>query len=703
MKADLDALAWPLDRLGEAVEMLAQLAGLSTRSVTVPSPPRGMQGECAGAFIESVAALLGVEAEEVNAPYADIDKLLRSAVPGLLRAPIPSNGFWALAGARGEYLELLAPNGARHSAPRKDLRRAFLGDHERDAQASIEMLLTRAEVPARRRERATSALLQEWLGPTVVRGCWFLREAPHAPVRRRLAEAGVFRHLRWFMLASAADFLLLVLGWTWVGRAALEDRLGGGWLTGWGLIIATAIPLRVIAAGSAVRTAVEAGVVLKQRLLMGALRMDLERLRAEGAGGLFARVLDAEAVESLALSGGLSTSVAALQVFLSFPVLAAGAAGGPLVSLLLAALAATGLAARAEWTKRRRASRAGLDMTHDLVERMVGHRTRLAQEPRARRHEIEDQLLERYLVASRRADEAATATAALIPRGWLLASIGVLGIALASGSPTPEALAIAVGGILLVAQSLRQLTSGLAQIMSSAIAWRGVAPFFLFAGEPEPVPSPAVRDCESAPTPRTLEAHALQFRFPARANSVIRGASFVARPGARLLFEGPSGGGKTVLASLLAGLRSPQGGLLLLGGADPATLGPSGWRRLVTYAPQFHENHLLAGTLAFNLLMGRCWPPKAEDVAEAESICRELGLGPLLDRMPSGVHQSVGEAGWQLSHGERSRVYLARALLQDPEVLILDESFGALDPDTAELALRSVLTRAGTLLVIAHP
>ncbi len=71
--------------------------------------------------------------------------------------------------------------------------------------------------------------------------------------------------------------------------------------------------------------------------------------------------------------------------------------------------------------------------------------------------------------------------------------------------------------------------------------------------------------------------------------------------------------------------------------------------------------------------------------------------------MPSGLQQMVGESGWQLSHGERSRLYIARALLQNADLMILDESFAALDPETLALSLRCVLQRAPTLMVIAHP
>jgi ABC-type transport system involved in cytochrome bd biosynthesis fused ATPase/permease subunit len=101
--------------------------------------------------------------------------------------------------------------------------------------------------------------------------------------------------------------------------------------------------------------------------------------------------------------------------------------------------------------------------------------------------------------------------------------------------------------------------------------------------------------------------------------------------------------------------------------------------------------------------MGRCWPSRPEDLQEAELICSELGLDHLLKRMPAGLLQMVGESGWQLSHGERSRLYIARALLQGSDLIVLDESFASLDPETLEQCFQCVLDRAPALLVIAHP
>ena len=123
------------------------------------------------------------------------------------------------------------------------------------------------------------------------------------------------------------------------------------------------------------------------------------------------------------------------------------------------------------------------------------------------------------------------------------------------------------------------------------------------------------------------------------------------------------------------------------------------WRRLVASVPQFHENHIFAQTFAFNVdPVGGFYGLSAE----AEEICRELDLGQVLSRMPAGGAQLLGETGWQLSHGERSRVFLARALLQRARLVILDESFAALDPDTMQKVIACVRRRAATLIVIAH-
>jgi ABC-type transport system involved in cytochrome bd biosynthesis fused ATPase/permease subunit len=142
---------------------------------------------------------------------------------------------------------------------------------------------------------------------------------------------------------------------------------------------------------------------------------------------------------------------------------------------------------------------------------------------------------------------------------------------------------------------------------------------------------------------------------------------------------------------------------LLLRGLDRATYGASGWRRRVTAAPQFHENHVLSGSFAYNLLLGREWPASLANRDKAAELCEELGLGGLVAKMPSGIDELVGESGWQLSHGEKSRLYIARTLLQGVELVVLDESFASLDPETMRIAVRCVLAHAPAVIVVSHP
>jgi ATP-binding cassette subfamily B protein len=208
-----------------------------------------------------------------------------------------------------------------------------------------------------------------------------------------------------------------------------------------------------------------------------------------------------------------------------------------------------------------------------------------------------------------------------------------------------------------------------------------------------------------AKSPRSgplMTAQDLTFQFRDRMHPVLHACSFRIGVRDRIHLTGASGGGKSTLVSMLTGLRTPNSGLLLLEGLDHTTLGTRAWRKRVAGAPQFHENHLFNDSLAFNLLMGRRWPPTSDDLRWAEVVCRRLGLGPLIDRMPGGLFQLVGETGWQLSHGERSRVYMARALLQGADLVVLDESFAELDPRSLLQCLPEAAELSNSLMVVGH-
>jgi ATP-binding cassette subfamily B protein len=586
---------------------------------------------------------------------------------------------------------------------------------EEPLAAEVGRLLEEIGVPQRRRARARSAILEQRLGAKWIAECWSLRNPPAAALWRRARQARLAPRLALFFVSHVAQYALWLLSWWVIGEAALGGRADRGLLAAWVLLLLTTIPLRLVETWSAGLFAVGAGGLIKQRLLQGALKLEPEEIRHEGVGHLLGRVFEGDAVESLALSGGLLGVVAAVELAFGAWVLWEGA-GGWLHVLLLAVWVALVITLGWVYYRRRLAwTELRLKLTHNLVEVMVGHRTRLAQEARERWHEGEDQSLENYLRLSAKMDGVATKLAALVPRGWLVLGVAALAPAYASGEASAASLAVGLGGILLVFRALGKLAESLASLAGAGVAWRKVAPLFESAARPDEagVPSFSVnarREEEEkaathveSETRAVAEAHDLVFRYRGREEPVLRGCSLRIEAGERLLLEGPSGGGKSTLASLLTGMRRPDSGLLLLGGLDRQTLGLDGWRRRVVSAPQFHENHVLTETFAFNLLMGRRWPPRVEDLAEAEAVCRELGLGELLGRMPGGFEQMVGESGWQLSHGERSRLFIARALLQRADLLVLDESFAALDPENLRLALTCVLNRAPALLVIAHP
>jgi ATP-binding cassette subfamily B protein len=317
-------------------------------------------------------------------------------------------------------------------------------------------------------------------------------------------------------------------------------------------------------------------------------------------------------------------------------------------------------------------------------------------------------------------DRRALALLVLVPRGWLLAGLAALAPAFIAGADLVS-LGTGIGGVVLAWLSLARLSGGVDQLATAHVAWHRVAPLFHAAsgglpgrvaapnpaGPAGPAGRPTAPEYVVAPpavgTEPVLEAVDVAFRHARRATDVLSGAALVIRPGDRVLIQGPSGGGKSTLVSLLTGMQVPRSGLVLARGLDMSCLGETGWRARVSAAPQFHENHVLTESFAFNLLMSRAWPPRPEDLVEARVVCQELGLGPLLERMPGGMWQMVGETGWQLSHGEQSRLFIARALLQHGDVVILDESLAALDPETMASTLRCLRARAPSLVVVAHP
>ncbi len=198
------------------------------------------------------------------------------------------------------------------------------------------------------------------------------------------------------------------------------------------------------------------------------------------------------------------------------------------------------------------------------------------------------------------------------------------------------------------------------------------------------------------PPPGPIAARDLVYLHPGGGG--IAHASLTITPGAFVGIAGPSGAGKTTLIDLLIGLITPQSGTLAVGGLDLDDAGRSGWRQGVAYVPQ--EGFLFHDSVRRNLAWGNGEP---DDTA----MWRALGFvdaDALVRRMPEGLDTIVGERGALLSGGERQRIALARAILRQPRLLVLDEAMNAIDAtsETRLLDRLATLDPRPTILMISH-
>ena len=703
---NLAELAWPADRLPEALEAIAQRARANFSLAPVLArqcDPLSLQQD-PRSWITTLAQAGGLEVETVSCSRAGLADMLGAAGPAIVLCEVAGTPMLLLLVRQSRReIQLIGPDLRLRRCRTAALAQQLNAACTQALAPLIEPVFATDKLNPRGRARAYQALLHEHLGEQEFADCWLVRTPPHAALWPRLRQAG----LPGLVLAMSGLFCLTavfeIAAWGLLGRGALGGNFDPGWLLAWVLLLVSEVPLGTLSHALQARIAISAGRILKQRILAGALALDPDQIRSQGAGHLLARVLESQAFEALLMQGGFACLLALIELACAAWALAQSSQAGWLIGALLLTLLVLVLLtwrnARAlnAWTTER------LRLSHALTESLVGHRTRAVQEPAQYRHRDEDLALERYLDLTQRYDQSTLPLYSGIPRGWMLFGLAALSPALLDPASSPVTVGIGLGGVMLAGRSFSSLVSGLGALIGARIAWRQVQTFF--QGRDQDAENPGVvlqQQTRRANGETLLELRNVSYRYHPHAQDVLSQCSLAIRRGERLLIEGPSGGGKSTLAALFAGWRSPSAGLALLNGFDRTSLG-AGWRRQATVAPQFHENHILNGTLAFNLLMGREWPASEDDLVEAGQVCVALGLGPLVQRMPGGLLQMVGETGWQLSHGERSRVFLARAMLQGAELVVLDESFGALDPATLAECLRYVMAHAPTLAVIAHP
>jgi ATP-binding cassette, subfamily B, bacterial len=698
---DLAACSWPMARAGEAIQELATRAGLRHRRTEMPDSPGlfvARDRDAARTWIRATAACLDIEAEPATASYGTLGALLRPG-PALVQIRL------------ADELRVLAVMDFHCITPALDVvpvdasevRSAIAAPLERGLREGLGAILQGSGVTGRAHDRVLDAMIGERLAAVPLAEIWLLGIPPSAGLFQQLRQAGIAKQLGIFLGANTVEYALWIVAWILAGRWALAGRFDMGWLLAWGLVLLTIAPVHTLAAWNQAKLSITSGWVMMRMLLEGSFRLDPEDVRGQGAGQLLGRVLDTEALHTLALNGGLTGLTALLQLVAAAALLLLGAQA-PWIAILLAAWIGLTLVIGWMYYQRRRDwTTARVNLTSDTSERMVGHRTRIAQQPVENWHRGEDGSLAGYVERSRNVDRLAAVFVGVLPKAWLMLGIAAMAQGVVTESISVAFLTAQLGGILLAHNSLRALGASLANLSGAAISLERVRDLLAAARKVEAPGDPAIAVAMASPSSRPLlEMCDVSYRYPGRVSNALTHASVAIAERDRVLVQGASGSGKSTWGSIASGFRVPESGLLFLRGIDRKTLGGRDWRRRVVSAPQFHENYTLAGSLAFNLLMGREWPPDAKDLQEAGEVCRELGLGPLIDSMPAGLMQMVGETGWQLSNGEKSRIYLARALLQRGDLIVLDETFAALDAETAQVAMDCVIRRAPSLVCIAH-
>lgn len=690
-------LLWTSDRLAEA---FAAAVGEPNGSwPTVSGQPESVVEQ-----LDEWSPLTGFEVEPVEAPDVDIPAMVAGAAPAVLELGINGDQRYVVlrSRARRGRVHVVGPDGRTRAVSVDALIRVVRADVDALRRPAIDRLLSELGLDGASGDRVARRLLAD--RPAVLKG-WILRKASANGFWPQLEDSQVGWQTAAFVACHATNRGLALLAWWILGRGVLMGRIDGAWIGGWIVATATCVPLTVVVAWLQGRVSVSMGALLRRQLLQGVLRGVSADFSREGHGRLLSRVIESEALQSVALSGTFAALTAVIEIVLAGGVIALGAAGrfGVILFASWVALAAVLFARRARrqtrWTERR------LQMTNELVEAIVGYRTRKVQGISETMSVDGSGLLAEYHARARDLDSAATLLDTTIPRGWL--ALGLVGLlpAMLGSSASTGALAVGVGGVLLGARALSRLVEGASQLIAAKIAWEQVAGMFrtaTSAARPGAMigSGPVLSEHRTLPV---LEANGLTFGYPGRGRPILENCDLRVEPGERVLLTGSSGAGKSTLASIITGLQASQAGTVLLHGLDPNTWGSRRWRRRVVAIPQFHDNHVFSSSLAFNLLMGKCWPPSPRALARADAVCRELGLGALIDRMPSGLQQPVGEAGWQMSHGERSRVFMARAILQGADLAVFDETFASLDIGNLETTIDYAIAELGTVVVIAHP
>ena len=210
-------------------------------------------------------------------------------------------------------------------------------------------------------------------------------------------------------------------------------------------------------------------------------------------------------------------------------------------------------------------------------------------------------------------------------------------------------------------------------------------------------PSLSQSDRPQHPKDSSVELKNVTFSYDGKKNA-LEDVSLSIGAGQTVAFVGPSGGGKSTLASLIARFFDPQSGSVFIGGVDVRNVDKRELMDTVSFV--FQNSRLLKGSILDNVRMGR---PDASD-AEVLAVLRAAQCMDITEKFPEGMHTIIGSDGVYLSGGEAQRLAVARAMLKNAPVLILDEATAFADPDneTKVQAAFSELAKSRTVIMIAH-